>query len=135
MEGVGRRYSKVTTFVLYVRSLILLICGLCHYMRLIENFSLCTCNGIFTIIQLCMSDAILRFVNMASAICMLTLSVLNASIVVLCHTFFVVHVVKSAIVETCMQTGSTQYVILLFDHFGFNTRSVKIPIRILTSSL
>ena len=56
---------------------------------------------------------------------MQTLSVLNASIVMPCHTFFVVHVVKSAIVAICMQTGSSQYVILRVDYFGFHTRSVK----------
>ena len=48
---------------------------------------------------------------------------LNANIVMLCHTFFVVNVVKSAIVATCMQTGSSQHAILRFDNFGFHTRS------------
>ena len=78
-----------------------------------------------------------KIYNLASAICMLTLSVLSASIVMLCHAFFVVHVVKSALVATCMQTVSSQYVISRSDHFqiGFHTRSVKMPIRILTSSL
>ena len=47
-----------------------------------------------------MFNAMLGFVNMASAICILTLSLLNANIVMLCHTFFVVNVVKSAIVAT-----------------------------------
>ena len=93
------------------------------------------CNGIFTIIQLCVFNSMLGFVNMASAMCMLTLSVLNASSVMLCHTFFVVHVVKSAIVATCMQTGGSQSVISRFEHFGFHTRSVKLTIRILKSSL
>ena len=90
MEGDCRQYSMVTSFVLYVPSLILL-CGLCHYIRLIVILSLCMC--IFTIIQLCMSNAMLGFVNKASAICMLTLSLLNASSVNLCHTIFGVHVV------------------------------------------
>ena len=72
---------------------------------------------------------------MTSAICMLTLFVLNASIVLLFHTFFVVRVVKSAIFGTCKQTGNSQYVILRFVHFDFHTRSFKIPIRILTSLL
>ena len=45
------------------------------------------CNGILTIIQLCMFNATLEFLNMASVICMLTLSVLSESIVMLCHTF------------------------------------------------
>ena len=70
------------------------------------------CNGIFTIIQLCMFNAILGFVNLASAIFMLIMFVLKANIVMLCHTFFVVHAVKSAIVATCIQTVSSQYVIL-----------------------
>ena len=56
-----------------------------------------------------MFNAMLGFVNMASAICILTLSLLNANIVMLCHTFFVVNVVKSAIVATCMPTGRTQH--------------------------
>ena len=47
-----------------------------------------------------MFNAMFRFLNMASAMCMLTLSLLNASIVMLRHTSFVVHVVKSAIVAT-----------------------------------
>ena len=127
-------YVMYTSFVLRVRSLILLR-GLCHYMWLIVILSLCMCNGICTIIQLCMFNAMLGFVDIASAICVLTMSVLNASIVMLCHTFFVVLAVKSAIVATCMQTGSSQYVILRCDHFGFHTRSVKMPLRILTSSL
>ena len=38
--------------------------------------------GIFTIMQLCMFNDMLGFVNMASAICMLTMSVLNASIII-----------------------------------------------------
>ena len=82
-----------------------------------------------------MFNAMFGFVNVDSVICMLTLSVLNASIVMLSHTFFVVHVVKSAIVATCIQTGSSQYIILTFNYFGFHTRSVKMPIHILTSSL
>ena len=94
-------------------------------MRCIVILSLCLCNGISNIIQLCMFNAMLGFVNMASAICMLTLSVLSAIIAMLCHTFFVVHVVKSAIVATCMQTVGSQYVIIRFEHFGFHTRSVK----------
>ena len=103
--------------------------------RFIVIFSLRMCNDIFTIIQLCMFNVMSGFVNMASAIFMLTLSVLNANIVILCHTFFVVHEVQSAIVATCMLNGSSQYVILRFDHFGFHTRSVKMPIHILTSLL
>ena len=95
-----------TSFVLYVRSPIL-SCGLCHYMMWIVILSLYLFKCIFTFIQLCMFNAMLGFVTMASAICMVTLSVLNASIVMLCHTFFVVHVVKSAVVATCMQTGSS----------------------------
>ena len=83
MERDCRQYSMYTSFVLHVRSLILL-CGLCHYMRWIIILSVCICNGI---------NAMLGFVNMASAICMLI-------IVMLCHTFFIVHVVKSAIVAT-----------------------------------
>ena len=82
-----------------------------------------------------MVNAMLGYVNMASAICILTLSLLNASGVMLCQTVLVMHVVKSAIVATCMQTGSSQHVILRFDNFGFHTRSVKMPIRILTSTL
>ena len=39
---------------------------------------------------------------MASAFCMLTMSVLNASMVMLGHTFFVVHAFKSAIFATCI---------------------------------
>ena len=46
MEGDCRQYSVYTSFVLYVRHLILL-CGFCHYMRLIVILSLCMCNGIF----------------------------------------------------------------------------------------
>ena len=56
------------SFVLYVRSLILL-CGLCHYMRWIAILSVCTCNGIFTFFQLCMFNAMLGFVNMADNVC------------------------------------------------------------------
>ena len=78
------------------------------------------CNGISTFIQLCMFNAMLGFVNMASAICMLTLSFFSASIVMLCHA---------------LQTVSSQYAILKFDHFGFDTRSVKMTMRILTFSL
>ena len=81
-------------------------------MRLIVIMSVCMCNGIFTIIHLCMFNAVLGLVNMASAICMLTMSVMNASIVMLCHTFFVVIAVESEIIATCMQTVSSQYVIL-----------------------
>ena len=40
-----------------------------------------------------MFNAMLGSVNMASAICMLTMSALIASIVILCHTFFVVQFV------------------------------------------
>ena len=72
---------------------------------------------------------------MASAICVLAMSVLNASIVMPCHTFFVVHAVKSAIVATCMQTVISQFIILRTTRLSFHTRSVKMPIRILTSSL
>ena len=85
MEGDCRQYSMYTSFVLHVGSI--LLCGLCHYMRWIIILSVYICNGI---------NALLGFVNMASAICMLT-------IVMLCHTVFVVHVVKSAIVATYMQ--------------------------------
>ena len=38
--------------------------------------------GIFTIMQLCMFNDMLGIVYMASAICMLTMSVLNASIII-----------------------------------------------------
>ena len=51
----------------------MLLCELCHYMRLIVILSLCMCNGIFTIIQLFVLSVMFGFVNMASAICMLTL--------------------------------------------------------------
>ena len=57
-------YFMYSSFVLYVRSLILL-CELCHYMRWIVILSLCIYNGIFTIIQLCMFNAMLGIVNMA----------------------------------------------------------------------
>ena len=52
---------------------------------------------------------------MATATCMLILSVLHVSIVILCHMFFVVHVVTSAISATYMQTVSRQYVIFKND--------------------
>ena len=84
-----------TSFVLYLRSLILL-CGLGRYMRWIVILSLCVCNGIST--------------YMVSAIRIPTISVLSVSIVRLCQTFFVVRALKSAVVATCMQTGSSQYV-------------------------
>ena len=61
MERDCRQYSMYTSFVLYVRSLILL-CGLCHCMRWIVIMSLCMCNGIFTFIQLCMFNAMVTFI-------------------------------------------------------------------------
>ena len=67
MEGDFRQYSMYTSFVLYVRHIILL-CGLCHYMRWVVILSSCMCNGIFNIIQLCMFYAVLGFINMATAL-------------------------------------------------------------------
>ena len=74
MEGDCRQYSMYMSYVLYVQILILFF-GSCHYMRFIFILSLCMCNGSFTIIQLCTFNAMLGFVNMASAICILTLYV------------------------------------------------------------
>ena len=52
---------------------------------------------------------------------MLTMSVVNASIFMLCHTLFVVHVVKSAISATNMQTVSSQYVFFKDDETDLTT--------------
>ena len=53
----------------------------------------------------------LLFVNMASAMCMLTMFGSSAYIFIHWHTLFVVQVVKSAISATYMQTVNSRYVI------------------------
>ena len=60
----------------------------------------------------------LFFVNLASAMCMLTMFGLSACIFILLHTLFFVGVAKSAISATYMQTVRSRHVIFTEKWFG-----------------
>ena len=57
-----------------------------------------------------MQNTMSDFVIIASTSCMLTMSVLNESILILCYALFVVQVVKSAVSATYMQTVRSRHV-------------------------